>query len=551
MKKAILATLMLTMTSLSTFGATTSFTGGVGGTETNWNVETNWDNGLPRYEGGNVNASIGDGFDVVVTADYTWDHATEGTGKYDIYVGDGGTSSLTVSTGTTLSSGSNKDIFIGNKNVGDGYGTINVEGTLIAGDEMRIGQVNSTAVGILNVANGATLTATATAVQLYRGEIHIGSTANVSIGQKLRLYSKNDTYEGELNMTTDGTAIGTIDGLGTLDVEFDNKATLVLTHAGAENVGDSWTVMENVENFYAYNTTTAGGHFAYIKTQDNDPGDAQSRIYSADYTDDGSVVVTLVAKDSGGVNYTINHDVVYQGGHTTMLPDNINLINGAEMTVKEGTLILDGKVARIGENSGGGTLILQGGRITSDGQFASFNIGNGSNYGTVILEGGTLDLQDNVNIKNGFLHIKDGVTVTDNNGNFIVLDPSTVKFDINTSLGANPEDALSEWTSNGNDMKLESGSTLDLDFLNGADTGTVFTLFSGVQNIWDDDNFAGEFGMVDVTGLELDQSIVMTYTAESAGGAADGTITATVVPEPATMSLLALGGMAMLRRRKK
>ena len=209
------------------------------------------------------------------------------------------------------------------------------------------------------------------------------------------------------------------------------------------------------------------------------------------------------------------------------------------------------KVARIGENSGGGTLILQGGRITSDGQFASFNIGNGSNYGTVILEGGTLDLQDNVNIKNGFLHIKDGVTVTDNNGNFIVLDPSTVKFDINTSLGANPEDALSEWTSNGNDMKLESGSTLDLDFLNGADTGTVFTLFSGVQNIWDDDNFAGEFGMVDVTGLELDQSIVMTYTAESAGGAADGTITATVVPEPATMSLLALGGMAMLRRRKK
>ena len=530
----------------------TNYTGLSGTDATDWNDATNWDNGLPRYDTANVDAYIGDTFNVVTTADYLYP-TTPDVGKFDVYIGYGGTASFTVSAGHSFNAGENKMIYVGDRNDGAaivGTGTLNVAGTLLAGDTMRIGQTSYTTVGTLSVLDGGTLTAATTTVQLYRGEMLIGSTATVSMGGLFRINTLNDTYEGEVNMTTNGAAIGTIYGLGTLDVEFDTDSTLVLTHTGAEAIGDSWTIMQNVENFYDYGTTTAGGHFGNIKTQDEDPGGAQARLYSADYSG-GSLVVTMIGTDTGG-NVDVTADATYQGGHYTRLQDNLNLQNGVTLTVKEGTLDLGGIVIRCGENAGGGTIILQGGTMVSGGAYASINIGKvGTNYGQFILEGGAVDLQDNITINNGLLHLKPGVTVTRNYGNFAVRDTSTVKFDIDTSLGALPEDALSAWTSEGNNLQLESGSTLELAFLNGAADGTVFTLFSGINTIQIDVDYTGEFGTLTVTGLEAGQSVELTYTAESVAAAADGTIIATIVPEPATMSLLALGGIAMLRRRKK
>ncbi len=529
----------------------TNYTGLSGTDVTDWNDATNWDNGLPRYDSANVDAYIGDTFNVVTTADYLYP-TTPDVGKFDAYIGYGGTATFTISAGHSFNAGENKAIYVGDRNDGAsvvGTGTLNVEGTLLAGDSMRLGQTSYSSVGTLNIADGGTLTAATTTIQVYRGEMLIGSTATVNMGGLFRINTVNDTYEGEVNMTTNGAAIGTINGLGTLDVEFDNNSTLVLTHTGAENIGDSWTVMQNVENFYDYGTTTPGGHFGHIKTQDEAPGERQARLYSADYSG-GSLVVTMIGKDTGN-NVDVTADAIYQGGHTTDLQDNLNIRDGATLTVKEGTIDLTGIVMRIGQYGTSGTLILQGGTIISNqNSFPDIIIGGSSNFGTMILEGGTLDLRDNIQMQNGLIHIKPGVTITRNRTYFSVENTSTVKFDIDTSIGTLAE-SLSTWTSEGNELRLATASVLELAFLNGADNGSEFTLFSGVETFLVDVDNTGEFGTVTATGLEAGQSVVITYTAESSLGAADGTVTATIIPEPATMSLLALGGMAMLRRRKK
>ncbi len=105
--------------------------------------------------------------------------------------------------------------------------------------------------------------------------------------------------------------------------------------------------------------------------------------------------------------------------------------------------------------------------------------------------------------------------------------------DLNGSLAYEVDGAASDLliVTSGLDI---TGASLDITDLGGGWTEGVYVIaqYGSLTG-----TFAG------VTGLDSGYSIVYDHNG--------GTEIAAVVPEPATMSLLALGGIAMLRRRKK
>ena len=122
---------------------------------------------------------------------------------------------------------------------------------------------------------------------------------------------------------------------------------------------------------------------------------------------------------------------------------------------------------------------------------------------------------------------------------------STLGFTIDADATGIDEVATITGDTDGYGLAAEAGTTLDLVFAGTASVGDRFLLMSNLNT-----DILPEFQTVTVSGSLSASDIQLVYTSEIAGDAT-GMVEAVVVPEPATMSLLTLGGIAMLRRRKK
>lgn len=218
----------------------------------------------------------------------------------------------------------------------------------------------------------------------------------------------------------------------------------------------------------------------------------------------------------------------------------------------------------------GSTLTMTGGKL---------DVGRDSNVGTFNVQGG-LDTSGDINVINGSMNVDDklsikGVlTVNDDGllsvGNDVDLiagtaselyfssgatfagTPSLLRARNGSTLGFEIDGAGNHAVMAGDSLQVRLGGTssFQVDFSEVPTVGETFDLITGVEKFA---NYQGngtgyEFGTVTVNGLDTGQGFNLIYDTTVADA---GFLRLEVVPEPATLSFIALTGVAMIFIRKR
>ncbi|MBI9016752.1 MAG: PEP-CTERM sorting domain-containing protein [Phycisphaerae bacterium] len=206
----------------------------------------------------------------------------------------------------------------------------------------------------------------------------------------------------------------------------------------------------------------------------------------------------------------------------------------------------------VGDNATGVFNVDNGGTLDIAGIGADLIIGQNGGTGTVnFLSGSSSSLSKTIEILNGSLNYASDVNGLGHLGDELVVGNNGI-----LSMGINADTDTHFVFGNRFDLELATDSTLKLNFTGSASIGDSWTLmqtissFNGVvDSSVDAGDGTGVFGNLIVNGLTDDQQIQLIYNAPVAGD--DGSLVATVVPEPATLALLGLGSLISLKRRRK
>lgn len=218
-----------------------------------------------------------------------------------------------------------------------------------------------------------------------------------------------------------------------------------------------------------------------------------------------------------------------------------------ELQLRSGTVAANPDVI-VGFNAGSNGIlnIENGGRLDIAGAAADLFMGSapGAGSGTVnVLDGGNFQVQKAVEVLTGTLSFADGAILVGNvQDELVVADTGTLAFEIDAA-----GDTYVTIVGSSLQVELGTASTLDLSFSTGPTNGQSFTLINGVSSFTGSNSVGftggtGVFGTVNATGLGAGQSVNVTYD--------NGELVATIVPEPGSLALLGLGGLALLRRRR-
>lgn len=234
--------------------------------------------------------------------------------------------------------------------------------------------------------------------------------------------------------------------------------------------------------------------------------------------------------------------------------DRVIIDRGFAVTLSAGPAQVIGNFT-LGSGLGDGTLTIDGGNLTADGSsndgtsVGLARLGNSGGQGTLELVDGSLNVQFAMNVGDqngkGLIHFYDGFDLDvagselrfgdppSHAGNLIVfgLESATQMFNVHGQL------SLVEIAPTFFDI-----ASFGPGF--SATPGTTYTIIS--YDAWDGDPFGNVPDETDVmlNGVEF----YADYTGDSSTA---GTFSLTVVPEPASLGLLGLGGLIVLTRRSR
>jgi hypothetical protein len=261
--------------------------------------------------------------------------------------------------------------------------------------------------------------------------------------------------------------------------------------------------------------------------------------------------IRLAGTDTSVLNISIGDGNVWRTTNsTTQYVASGNGSNGT-MNIISGDIRIETGSFRIGEKGGSdGLVTIDGGpntRLIIHRESGGVSMIVGNDYdegGTGIFEidRGKLRTRAGLHVgSNGIFRVLGSdvteVSIGDESsidGNWTQSAGGIMEFGIDT--GVTPI-VIADKGGSGTFATLDLGSLLDLDFL-GAPMAGTWTLME-VEN-----------GLITDNGLALALGVDPGWSFNVDNSGANGLLTATYIPEPATMTLLALGSLALLRRKK-
>ncbi len=492
------------------------------------------------YDNGSINRTWNDG--ILRPTSFLKD----GTGSIKLTGTSTSTDIFSVRAGSLILSGGDDRIAVGGA-VGLGNGT--ASGKLILGDAG--GAVNQTLIGLHSLGTGTANAAVGGSADMSTLTINNADADDKVISAFL---GGGGTNENQLALTKNGAGVLTL----TADNTYDGLTTV---NAGTLEVQDRSGDTEYVVNQDATLKIgyTSGGGYA----------DSNIKVYG-----DGAAATTGLYLE-GGDSYNANGTIQLLTDATTIRQYGTGLVSigmfdingtGIDVTADASGSVIDANIQMVsrgygmsirvaaGVNTATGDLILNGPMNVNHQTNGFYKRGDGS----LVINGdatdvnGLMRVQAGTMIVNGDCSLSNTTTVSSgaklggsgsvgaaviNAGGTIAPGNSAGTFtadslDIDGTLAYEVDGVASDLLVVVNDLDID-GATLAITDLGGGWTGVYVVAQYG--------SLTGS-AFASVTGLDGDYTVVYDY---------NGGTEIALVPEPATMSLLALGGIAMLKRRKK
>ena len=430
-------------------------------------------------------------------------------------------------------------------------GSVTINGT------QQIDGVVSISNGVLTLNGGTLVSATGVTIESAVQVVLNGTQVTTPIVQidSGGSLSGHGTVTGKISTSTGSTI--TADG-GTLTLG-DTGQFAAFNHHGELHVGAAAVAIET-KGFASLSplTTLAGGTLSADNGIVIGPGSSVFGSGSVDAKISSGFGSMIEAAGDLALGDANSYDGFFSDG---------SLITGAHtVTINDRNVAVLGSLTQLGDGATGGTLTA--GNASSSDTYSHFLLEQGKNmvgrgyvnghyknHGDVIGDGTAMD--ERIIFKDTWTVSGKGTfTRTLVEGTFSPGDSPTISSGTEQAFSGTVQIELGGTTpGSGNDNHDQINDTVTI-LLSGSPTLEILPWNNFVPEVGDEFvvmtwqiGLDGEFESVVVDSWFTDNGIEFEPHYNNVGGAGNLTIEAT--PEPATLSLLALGGLAMLRRRRK
>ncbi len=502
---------------------------------------------------------------------------------------------MDLSASQTWTVASGRTLGVSSSSVGAGTITLAGAGTYNLGvnSTLSSGTVVSGALGVgtVNLENGVRLTSStnrtiANALNL-NGDISVDMTSGIlnliggmNIGAGTRTITINNPNGSATSPTLAfgggvGSAYSQITGSGVLVFKNGNASETPMVSirlgSGSPNdytvISSDVTIGSGVSLITATSNTLTASSDVTVNTGgilnlSNNGGSSASQtigslsggglVYNGTTSTLGPPVATLTIDGGAGVSRTTFSGAIQNGnsgnvaivknGSTTQVFTGANNYSGAT-TINGGTLLLDG--THIQSTNGSGYTVNSGATLGGTGRFSRFSSAN-TTSAVLVNSGGTLAPGDG---GTGTLTL-DGVNFSGTTNARVLNMASGAKFSFDLAGNGTSADQVAFWNYVSGDLGLNSNAinlSITGPLVEGTYTVSIFKFYSDAGTTL---TTSGITSGLTIGTLDSSFQGTPTLTYNSAGGTID--LTYTVVPEPSTWALVALGltSILVLRRRR-